>query len=78
MDVHGRIARAISDAPRDPEKLPEALILCGGVRGRRGVHRVLGFRGPGWQAAHRRGDRAVVLRSACYHHCRGFSSAPPK
>lgn len=29
MDVHGRIARAISDALRDPEKLPEALILCG-------------------------------------------------
>ena len=29
MDVLGRIARAISDALRDPKKLPEALILCG-------------------------------------------------
>lgn len=28
MDVLGRIARAISDALCDPEKLPEALILC--------------------------------------------------
>ncbi|KAG2574843.1 uncharacterized protein LOC120640340 [Panicum virgatum] len=58
MDVLGRIARAISNALRDPEKLPGALILCGVLEAAAALSLVF-FRVPGGVFLHH-GDRALV------------------
>ena len=58
MDVLGRIARAISDALRDPEKLPEALILCGVLEAGAALSLIF-FRVPGGVLLHH-GDKALV------------------
>ena len=58
MDILGRIARAISDALRDPEKLPEALILCGVLEAGAALSLIF-FRVPGGVLLHH-GDKALV------------------
>ncbi|CAL5025377.1 unnamed protein product [Urochloa decumbens] len=59
MDVVGRIAGAISDALRDPEKLPAALILCGVLEAAAALSLVF-FRVPGGLFLHH-GDKALIF-----------------
>ena len=60
MDILGRIARAISDALRDPKKLPRALILCGIVEAAAALSLVF-FRVPGGGLFLRHhGEKALV------------------
>ncbi|WVZ87173.1 hypothetical protein U9M48_033859 [Paspalum notatum var. saurae] len=58
MDVLGRIARAISDALLDPEKLPGALILCGVLEAAAALSLIF-FRAPGGVFLDH-GDKALV------------------
>lgn len=62
MDILGRIARAISDALRDPEKLPRALILCGIVEAAAALSLVF-FRVPGGGPFlhHHHGDNKALV-----------------
>ena len=46
MDVLSKMTRAISDALKDPEKLPGALILCGVLEAAAALSLVF-FREPG-------------------------------
>ncbi|KAG2581311.1 uncharacterized protein LOC120639314 [Panicum virgatum] len=60
MDILGRIARAISDALCDPEKLPRALILCGIVEAAAALSLIF-FRVPGGGLFLRHhGEKALV------------------
>ncbi|KAF8649670.1 hypothetical protein HU200_064210 [Digitaria exilis] len=62
MDILVKIARAISDALRDPEKLPRALILCGIVEAAAALSLVF-FRVPGGGLflGHHHGDKQALV-----------------
>nr|CAB3488309.1 unnamed protein product [Digitaria exilis] len=62
MDILVKIARAISDALRDPEKLPMALILCGIVEAAAALSLVF-FRVPGGGPflGHHHGDKQALV-----------------
>nr|CAB3485793.1 unnamed protein product [Digitaria exilis] len=62
MDILVKIARAISDALRDPEKLPRALILCGIVEAAAALSLVF-FRVPGGRLflGHHHGDKQALV-----------------
>ncbi|CAN6236281.1 unnamed protein product [Urochloa humidicola] len=60
MDVIGRIAGAISDALRDPEKLPAALILCGVLEAAAALSLVF-FRVPGGLFLHHGDNKELIF-----------------
>ncbi|CAN6285955.1 unnamed protein product [Urochloa humidicola] len=63
MEVVGRIAGVITDALRDPEKMPGALIV-GGVLEAAAALSLLFFRVPGGVFSHPGGNKALLY--VCY------------